>query len=86
MLSDTIREHLGFVPAMDVAYYDHLGQKVETTISVQGGVDTKGIRKSDGISLDWDISEDYDLVEDWDEDFGNYRMEACPTQLIHTGV
>jgi hypothetical protein len=64
ILSDTTRNHLGFVPAMDVAYFDHLGQKVETTISVQGGKGTEGRRQTNGVILDWDISEDYDLIED----------------------
>ena len=65
ILSDTIRENLGFVPAMDVAYFDDLGRKVETTISVQGGNGPEGRDKPNRVVFDWGLPENYHLIEDY---------------------
>ncbi len=78
VLSDTMRDHLGFVPAMDVAYLDHHGQKVETTISVQGEVGPQGRQQHSRVILDWGLSEDFDLIEDWDEVRENTEYLVTP--------
>jgi hypothetical protein len=78
VLSDIMRDHLGFVPAMDVAYLDHHGQKVETTISVQGGGGPEGRQQHSRIIFDWGLSEDFDLIEDWDDVSGNTDCLATP--------
>lgn len=65
VLSDTMRDHLGFAPAMDVAYLDHYGQKNEETISVQGKRGTDGRQQPQRVILDWGLSEDFDLIEDF---------------------
>ncbi|WP_430465753.1 hypothetical protein [Tabrizicola sp.] len=78
VLSDTMRDHLGFVPAMDVAYLDHDGQKVETTISVQGVGGPEGRQQHSRVILDWGLSEDFDLIEDWDDLGGNTDYLVTP--------
>ena len=78
VLSDTMRNHLGFVPAMDVAYLDDHGQKVETTISVQGEVGLQCRQQHSRVILDWGLSEDFDLIEDWDDVSGNTEYLVTP--------
>ena len=78
VLSDTLRGHLGFVPAMDVAYLDHDDQKVETTISVQGEVGPQGRQQHSKFILDWGLSDDFDLIEDWDDVSGNTEYLVTP--------
>ena len=60
-----MREDLGFVPALDVAYFNHLGRKVEQTISVQGGRGPEVRDKPKRVVLDWGLPENYDLIEDY---------------------
>ena len=78
VLSDTLRDHLGFVPAMDVAYLDLDGQKVETTISVQCGGGAEGRQQHSKFILDWGLSEDFDLIEDWDDVSMNTEYLVTP--------
>jgi hypothetical protein len=78
VLSDTMRNHLGFVPAMDVAFLDHDGQKVETTISVQGGGGTEDRYNHHRVIFDWGLAEDFDLIEDWDDVSGNTEYLVTP--------
>lgn len=79
VLSDIMRDHLGFVPAMDVAYLDHDGQKVETTISVQGLGGPEGRQQHSRIIFDWGLSEDFDLIEDWDDVSWNTEYLVTPS-------
>ena len=78
VLSDTMRNHLGFVPSMDVAFLDHHGQKVETTISVQGRGGTEDRYNHHRVIFDWGLAEDFDLIEDWDDVSGNTDYLATP--------
>lgn len=63
VLSDALRKHLGFVPALDWAFLDHTGQKVEGTIGVQGSMELQGRQQTSRAFLDWGVPEDFDLIE-----------------------
>jgi hypothetical protein len=85
VLSATMKDHLGFVPAMDLAFLDHHGQKVETTISVQGGRGPEDRYHHQRVILDCDLSEDFDLIEDW-VDVSGEDISGDTNHLVYSSL